>query len=91
MKLPNPFYSNHVFKEEDLDREELTKWQKFWLMFLPTYVQFQGPFIFHYKRWFSKYFLTKVKRRTAIEFCPYPDEHPGSAPIRTTSYSYRRS
>ena len=57
----NPFYSNHVFTQFDLNRVEIDKWTKRLLFFLPTYFQLADGYVFFYKRWFSRYFLISTE------------------------------
>lgn len=63
LPLPNPFYDNHVFTDEDLQREvlKIDLWERFWLMFRPTYVQLAGDHVFYYKTMGGRYYLIKVQ------------------------------
>jgi len=59
----NPFYSNHVFTDADLQRKALkiTWSERFILFFLPTLVQISldSNRVFHYKMWGGRYYLIK--------------------------------
>ena len=57
----NPFYSNHVFTEKDRQRVslKLDLWERFCLLFRPTYVQLSEGLIFHYKTMGGRYYLIK--------------------------------
>lgn len=57
----NPFYDNHVFNEEDLQRAIITKWDKLWLWLFPTYVQVNNEDVFHFKIVGGRYYLMKVE------------------------------
>lgn len=61
LRLPNPFYSNHVFTDQDLFRKalKLDLWERFWLMFRPTYVQLAEGLVFYYKTRGGRYYLIK--------------------------------
>ena len=67
-KDKNPFYSNHVFNMEDLQRKALkiTWGERFILRFLPTYVQIalDCDYVFFYKRWNGRHYLIKATPRT---------------------------
>jgi hypothetical protein len=61
MNKDNPFYSNHIFSKDDLDRAIINKWQDPLLWLLPTYVQFaEGKAIF-YKQWNGRYYLMRIE------------------------------
>ena len=61
----NPFYSNHVFNMEDLNRKvlQITWVERMLLKLLPTYVQLAGDSdnVFYYKRWNGRYYLMDVR------------------------------
>ncbi len=61
----NPFYSNHVFSKDDLNRKvwQPTRWERFFIRFLPTYVQLADEYTFYYKRWNGRYFLIDISVR----------------------------
>ena len=48
-KLDNPFYDNHVFKKEDLERAVFSRWNWLWLWMHPTYVQISEGIVWKYK------------------------------------------
>ena len=54
-------YDNHVFSKEDIERAIIKKWQYPLLFFLPTYVQLNEGFEFHYKFFQGQYYLMKTK------------------------------
>lgn len=60
MKNDNPFYDNHLFKKEDVDRAMITWREKMWLWLYPTYVQITEAGVFHYKNVGGRYYLMKV-------------------------------
>lgn len=65
----NPFYSNHVFKEFDLDRVKISFWEYPFLWFRPTYVQISDGYSWHFKRDGSgRYFLMKAEKLKPIVF-----------------------
>jgi len=45
----NPFYDNHVFTQADIGRRILTNWERFWLLFKPTYTQCSDGYAWHFK------------------------------------------
>ena len=60
-KHANPFYDNHVFSREDIERAIIKKWEHPLLFLLPTFVQLNEGFEFHYKIFQGRYYLMKVK------------------------------
>ena len=61
MRLANPFYHNYVFSHADLARCTLSRWQLFWLRFVPTSTQFTEGEVFHDTRWSGKGSLIKTE------------------------------
>jgi len=59
-KLENPFYDNHTFTKNDLDRKKITRWEYPLLFFLPTFVQLADGYVWFYKIFQGRYFLMKV-------------------------------
>ena len=49
MREDNPFYDNHVFKKEDINRAKFSYWKYPILWFKPTCVQITTDGIFYYK------------------------------------------
>ena len=53
----NPFYFNYIFSEFDLERVKI-KWFKYpFLWLLPTYVQINDGYVYHFKLWNGKIFF----------------------------------
>ncbi len=63
----NPFYDNHVFSKFDLDKITIKWWEYPLLIFLPTYIQINGDYEFHFKNWSGRYFLMKIIKRKIID------------------------
>ena len=57
----NPFYSNHVFNREDLNRAIFSKWNWVWLWLYPSYVQISEGYVFKYKIVNAEYWLISCK------------------------------
>lgn len=60
-ELNNPFYCQPVFSKDDLDRCMIRKRDLLWLWMLPTYVQLNEGYAFHYKRWQGKIYVVKFE------------------------------
>ena len=61
----NPFYSNHIFRNADLERLNfvISYWDYPSLLFRPTYVQVSDGLSWHFKRDGSgRIFLMKVEK-----------------------------
>ena len=56
-KQDNPFYSNHVFKDVDIDRCKLTFSDKLRTLFHPMYVQISEGYVFNFKIVGGHYYL----------------------------------
>ena len=56
-KTQNPLYSNHLFKDFDINRVKISKWEYPFLWFLPTYVQMTDNYVIKYKQWGGRYFF----------------------------------
>jgi len=56
-KYDNPFYHNYVFRDFDINRVKIPKWQYPFLWFLPTYVQLTENYAIKYKQWHNRYFI----------------------------------
>jgi len=71
MSRDNPFYSNHVFTDKDLQRKvlKIDLWERFWLIFRPTLVQLSGGYVFHYKTMWGRYYLIKEEVVTEAVGC----------------------
>ena len=54
---PNPFYHNHVFKDFDIERVAIKKWQYPLLCFLPIFCQMTDNYVILYKQWRNKYYV----------------------------------
>ena len=60
LKHDNPFYSNHVFTEFDLDRVKISFWEYPFLWLKPTFVQLSDGYAWYFKRDSSgRYYLMK--------------------------------
>ena len=62
IKRENPFYSNHVFSELDLERTTFSRWNWVWLWLWPTYVQCSEGYAFFYKNVGGRIYLIKEER-----------------------------
>jgi len=58
----NPFYSNYIFTDSDLDRMKIKKWQYPLLFFIPTYVQINENYAWHFKYWQGRIYLMKIEK-----------------------------
>lgn len=60
----NPFYSNHIFTEADLERAMITKkWYEWpWLFLYPTFVQVSDGYASHYKNINGCIYLMKIEK-----------------------------
>lgn len=56
-KYDNPFYHNYVFKDFDINRVKISKWEYPILFFLTTYVQLTDNYIIKYKVWKNRYYF----------------------------------
>ncbi len=63
----NPFYDNHLFKKEDLERIKITWRDKLWLWMYPTFVQITEYGVFHYKIVNGVHYLMKVTQLPKAE------------------------
>ena len=66
----NPFIHNYVFKDFDINRVKIKKWQYPLLWLLPTYTQLTMNYAIHYKQWMNKYFIIGFE-----EFPPKEHNH----------------
>ena len=57
IETKNPFYYNYVFKDFDINRIKISKWQYPLLWFLPTYVQLTLNYAIKYKVWGGRYYV----------------------------------
>ena len=56
-RYDNPFLHNYVFKDFDIQRVKIKKWQYPLLFFLTTYVQITESYVIKYKQWQNRYFI----------------------------------
>lgn len=57
----NPFYRNYIFSMSDLSRHSIRRFHWFYLWILPTFVQFNDGYVFHYKFFMGRIFLVKIE------------------------------
>lgn len=58
----NPFIHNYVFKDSDIERCKVNRWQYPLLFFLPTYVQITDHYVIIFKQWMNRYFIVGHER-----------------------------
>lgn len=58
----NPFFDNHLFKKEDLERTNITWRDKLWLWLFPTKVQLTEIGVFFYKNVGGSYYLMNIEK-----------------------------
>jgi len=61
----NPFYDNHLFSRDDLERRIFSKWNLLWLWIFPTKVSIVDGYAFHFKVINGAYWLMKIENLMA--------------------------
>lgn len=58
----NPFYHNYVFSKADIERSFITWRDRLWIWMLPTYVQVNYGYAWHFKTHKGRIWFVKAEK-----------------------------